>query len=248
MKFSRIAFAAALVAAAACSTAAYADEAEAKTPDLSVTIGGALNDGNTEDETASLAVDYTDVVGGCEYKLGANGVITRTAGENKDKETTAKNGEVTGKLLIPLEGRLSAYVDGSLFADEIANVDYRAKIGPGLAYDLVKTESLVFALELGISPMWEKLDGETDYYTLLRAAERLEYTFAGGAKVWEMCEYLPALNDSEKYFVNSEIGIESPLNDTLSLRIVAKDRYDNCPAPDCEKNDLSITAGIRIKL
>lgn len=259
MNVSRIAFAAA-VAALSVSAVAFADEEVKKSPELSVTIGGTINDGNTEDETASLAVDFADVVAGCEYKLGANGNITRVATEtvtenedgsvttSKDKKTTAKNGEIKGKMLFPLEGRLSAYLDAGAFADEIADVDYRIKVGPGLAYDFVKTESLVFAVELGVSPMWEKIAGECEYYTAARVAERLEYVFAGGAKVWESFEYLPALNDSEKYFINSEVGVESPLNDTLSLRVVAKDSYNSIPAAGCEKNDLSITAGIRIKL
>ena len=81
-----------------------------------------------------------------------------------------------------------------------------------------------------------------------RVAERIEYVFESGAKIWEQVEYLPALDDGDKYLINAEAGIESPLDDRLSLRVVLKDRYNSQPGDDNEKNDLSLTAGVRIKL
>ncbi len=257
MKTSRIIL---LAAAASVCAAAFAEEEAPKYPDLSVTFGGTVNDGNTDDESGNLAIEFKDVLDDFEYTLGANGAVTRTTTEEvridadgsetrrEHKETTAKNGEATGKILIPIASPFSAYLDASAFRDEIADVDYRFIVGPGIAVDIVKTDNFVFALEFGISPMWEKIDGESEYYTMARVAERLEYTFAGGAKVFENAEYLPALNDSDKYLVNAECGAESPLNDRLSLRVSVKDRYNSLPGDDNEKNDLSVNVGIRVKL
>ena len=258
MKLTHAAFLAA--AAVVAGSYAFAEDEAPKYPELSVTLGGAVNDGNTEDETGNLAIDFKDVLEGFEYTLGANGNITRTTVEEtrveadgtetkRDrKETTVKNAEAKGKILVPIASPFSAYVDGSAFVDEIADVDYRFLIGPGIALDVVKTETFNFALEAGISPMWEKIDGESEYYTMARFGERMEYAFAGGAKVWQSAEYLPALDDSDKYLANAEAGVESPLDDRLSLRVVLKDRYNSLPGDDNEKNDLSLTAGVRIKL
>ena len=255
-KFAIAAAASALVAA----IPAFADGEAPKYPDLSVTFGGTLNDGNTEDESGNLAIDFKDVLDDFEYNLGANGNLTRTKVEHtdtaadgtvtkrKEKETTAKNGEAKGKILIPIAAPFSAYIDGSAFKDEIADIDYRYMIGPGIAWDIVKSDDFNFALELGISPMWEKTAGETEYYTTLRVAERAEKTFAKGAKIWEMAEYLPALNESDKYLVNAEVGVESPLADRLSLHVTLKDKYNSLPAEGNEKNDLSLIVGVRVKL
>ena len=247
-------------AIAAASTALFAEE-EAPKREFSLTIGGAFNDGNTEDKSGNAAIEYKNVIEDVgEYKLGANGTITRTSvtkettdanGEkktSKSEETTAKNGEAAGKILFTVDDPFSVYLNASIFADEIADVDYRAMVGAGVAVDLFKSDAATIRLEVGVAPMWEKIDGETEYYTMGRIAETLEYSFAGGAKVWESAEYLPALDDGDKYLFNAEAGVESPLNDMLSLRFVIKDRYNSLPGDGNEKNDVSATVGIRVKL
>lgn len=260
MNLRLAATAAAATAAALLGTTSFAEDAEPQYPEFSVDFGATVNDGNTEDESANLGAEFKHVSDGYEYLLGANGTITRTTKETttiaadgtsktrKDKETTAKNGEIKGKVLIPVADPFSAYIDASLFSDEIADVDYRAIVGPGIAWNVYKTDTFVFALELGVSPMWEKIDGEKEYYTMLRAGQKMEKTFEKGAKIFETVEYLPALNDSDKYLVNGEAGVESPLSDRLSLRVVFRDKYNSLPGDDNEKNDISLNVGVRVKL
>ncbi len=259
MKLTRFALVAA--AAAAISATARADEEAPVYPELSVTIAGTYNDGNTEDKSGSAAIEFKDVIENVgEYNAGADGTITKntvkretTAPDgsvttSKEEETTAKNGQVYGKILFTVEDPFSVYLNASLFADEIADVDYRAIVGAGVAVDLYKTDAALFRLEAGVAPMWEQIAGEDEYYTMGRAAETIEYRFAGGAKVWESFEYLPAFNDSDKYLFNAEVGVESPLNDLFSLRFALKDRYNSLPGAGNEKNDVCATVGIRIKL
>lgn len=250
--------AAALVCAA---SGALAEDGEAPKRELSVTIGGTYNDGNTEDKSGNASVEYKNVIEDVgEYKFGANGTITRTSvtrvstdangvtTTRKSEETTAKNGEVDGKVLFTIADPFSAYLDASVFADEIADVDYRAMVGAGVAVDLLKSDSATIRLEVGVAPMWEKIAGDMEYYTMGRVAETIEYSFAGGAKIWESAEYLPAFDDSDKYLANAEVGVESPLNGVLSLRFVVQDRYNSLPGEGNEKNDVCATVGIRIKL
>ncbi len=260
MKFTRFTLIAAAVAAV--STVAFAEEEDAPTyPELSVTLGGTLNDGNTEDKSGNVAVEYKNILENVgEYTAGADGTITKTTIKktetaedgttttSKDEQTTAKNGQVYGKMLFTIADPFSAYLNASVFADEVADVDYRAIVGAGLAVDLYKSDTATLRIEIGVAPMWEKIADESEYYTMGRVAEIAEYYFAGGAKFWESCEYMPAFNDSDKYLINAEVGIESPLNDLLSLRVSVKDRYNSLPGDDHEKNDVCATVGIRVKL
>lgn len=260
MNRSAHAILAAAAVAAIIAPMALAEDEAPKYPDFSVTFGGTINDGNTEDESGNLAIDFKTVRNAYEYTFGANGNITRTAvtreetaedgtvTKRKDKETTTKNGEVKGKVLVPIADPFSAYIDASAFRDEIADLDYRFMVGPGVAWDVYKSDTLGIRLEVGIAPMWEKTDGETENYTVLRFGERIEKTFAGGAKIWEEAEYLPAVDDSDKYLCNAEAGVESPLSDRLSLRVVVKDKYNSLPADGNEKNDVSLIVGVRVKL
>ncbi len=247
---------------AAVSSMAFADEEAAPVyPELSVTIGGTLNDGNTENKSGNLTVEFKDVLENVgEYTAGADGTFTKTtvrktetapdgtATTSKDEETTAKNGQVYGKILFTIAEPFSAYFNASLFADEVADVDYRAILGAGVAIDLYKTETAMLRIEVGVAPMWEKIADESEYYTMGRVAESAEYYFAGGAKLWESCEYMPSFDDSDKYLINAEVGVESPLNDLFSLRFSLKNRYNSLPGDNHEKNDVCVTVGVRVKL
>ena len=260
MNIRKITFTAAAFAAAFAAAQALADDEAPKYPDLSLVFGGTVNDGNTEDESANLSIDFKDVKNSYEYTLNADGKVTRTMSRRtvtaedgttttrKEKDTTAKNGELKGNIKFPVADPFSAYLDASAFRDEIADIDYRFMVGPGISWDVVKSETLGISLEIGIAPMWEKTAGERERYTILRFGEKVEKTFAGGAKIWESAEYLPAVDESDKYLVNAEAGVESPLSDRLSLRVVLKDKYNSLPGEDNEKNDLSLVVGVRVKL
>ena len=87
MNITRTAAISTAVAALLAAPFAYADDAEEpEYPELSVTLGGTINDGNTEDESANLAVDYKNVRNAYEYTFGANGIITRTTTETKETD------------------------------------------------------------------------------------------------------------------------------------------------------------------
>ena len=85
MKFTRFTLVAAAIAAV--STTALADEDAPTYPELSVTIGGTLNDGNTEDKSGNLAVEFKDILENVgEYTAGADGTITKTTIKRTDAE------------------------------------------------------------------------------------------------------------------------------------------------------------------
>lgn len=260
MNYSRIALTAILLCSITAFTA-FAEEADAKkTPEISITLGGALNDGNTDNESGTFGFDLKHKIDLIEYSIKAKGIITRTTSDEtvteadgtkytrEKKETTAKNGEIKGDLSRDISDAVAVYVNASAFADEMSDIDYRFVTGPGLAFKIIDTETITFAFELGLAGIWEKQERVSDYYTAIRCMEKFEYAFAKGAKLWQSCEYLPSTEDSDKYLINAEIGIESPLNDILSLRLTATDRYNSMPSDDSEENDLSLRAGVRIKL
>ncbi len=239
-----------LAAAAVVPCMAFADgDDEHGKNGFSLTLSGTYNDGNTDSSSANLLAeqvgDLSDIGA---YKVGAEGAYGRSENDDGKDETTVKNGKLSGKLTFPVKGEFYSYLDGSAFFDDIADVDYRYMIGPGVGYNLIKTDSLTFSVEAGVSPMWEKIAGESEYYTMARLAERVEYVFSTGAKIWEQVEYLPALDDGDKYLVNAEAGVESPVSEKLSLQIVVKDAYNSLPGEGNEYNDVKVLCGIRVKL
>ena len=103
-------------------------------------------------------------------------------------------------------------------------------------------------MELGLAWILEEIDGVSNDSLAGRVAQTYERKLSETAKTWQKLEYLQTLDSSDDYLLNGEIGLESALSGSLALRLVVQDRYDNTPAVDAERNDLSVTAGLSYKL
>ena len=132
--------------------------------------------------------------------------------------------------------------------DDIALIDYRATLGPGLGAYLVKNDQRTLTLEAGPSYVWEKVDGASNDYLALRFAERYTCQALKNAKLVQSLEYMPEAEDFDNYLLVGEIGVEAAMSDRLSLRVVLQDKYDNTPAAGKERNDLSLIAGLGLQL
>ena len=95
--------------------------------------------------------------------------------------------------------------------------------------------------------MAEKKGGEQEGFAAGRLAQYLEILVADDLQVWESVEFVQNLEDSAIYFVNAEIGLETVLTGSLSLRFTVEDRYDNQPADDKEANDFLTTTSLNWK-
>jgi putative salt-induced outer membrane protein YdiY len=131
--------------------------------------------------------------------------------------------------------------------DEVANVDYRFTLSPLLGYFLIKQTNTFLALEIGPSGVTQRLGGEEKTYFAFRAAERGEYVFKNGSKIWESVEWIPQVDDFDNWIMNAEIGVSAPLSKALDLRLIAQDNYNNQPAPHRYKNDFKLIAAIGYK-
>lgn len=219
---------------------------------FSLTLGASVNNGNTDNENADLALGLTGPFCGLgEYELGAEGHLSKAEpnGDGCGKETTVKNGEIDGRISSRRFARDSYfYLESSLFADDVANVDFRATEGIGGGFDLYRTKKARLSVEAGVSPMWEKINAETDYHTMIRLAHLFVYSFDAGASLKGQVECLPAADDKDKFLVNASVTLESPLNKWASLTLTVKNAFNSRPGAGNDKNDTSAIAGLRLKL
>ena len=236
-------------ASAAEKKAAKADEAAAKTGfATTLSAGLSMTDGNSE----TLAVNASLVTEG--EKEGLGSVIAGAEANYGEstvadvKETTVQNAKVYANAKKTLSERTFGSLDGSVQYDDIALLDYRAMLGPGLGLYLVKNDKHTLSLEAGPSYVWEKKDGVTDDYLALRFAERFSCQATKTAKLVQSLEYVPAAEDFDNYLLIGEVGVEAAMSERMSLRVVLQDKYDSTPAPGADYNDLSLIAGIGFKL
>jgi len=208
-----------------------------------LSLGASLTDGNSETTQAHAALvtvgdsDRGAIRAGVELNYGESTV-------DDQKETTAENGKVYGNVKKTLSDMTFAYIDGSLFYDNVADVDYRATLGPGLGAYLIKSAKTKLFAEIGVAYVVEESDGTSDDYASVRVAQRLDYKLSETSKIWQSLEYLPQVDDFGAYLLNAEVGVSAALNSKLDLRLVLQDRYDSEPARDREANDVSLVAGV----
>ena len=143
--------------------------------------------------------------------------------------------------------RLYGYGRIDALHDAIADVEYRVTIGPGVGYYFLKSETTSLSAEVGPSFIFEKVGTETDEYLALRIGEKFEHKFSERARMWQMAEILPQVDDWENYIINAEIGAEASLTERLSLRAYVQDTYDNQPAPGRKRNDVKLVSALGYK-
>ena len=240
-----------------------ADESAAKKDGFAtaLNVGLTLTDGNsetlaanaslvTEGEKQGLGSLRAGVEGNygesttARTTTGADGATTTTA----ENEKTVDNAKLFANVKKTLSPRLFASLDGSVLYDNIALVDYRAMLGPGVGVYVVKNDKRQLSLEAGPSYVWEKKDGIRDDYLALRFSERYTCQATKTAKLVQALEYTPEANDFDNYMLTGEVGIEAAMSEHLSLRVVVQDKYDSTPAVGAEFNDVSLIAGLGLSL
>jgi putative salt-induced outer membrane protein YdiY len=144
--------------------------------------------------------------------------------------------------------RFFAYARVEALHDGVADLQYRVNTGPGVGYYFLKATNTTLAGELGSTFVNQRLGGVDDNYATLRLAERFEHKFNNyGARVWENVEILPQVDKFNNFLVNAEIGIESSITRTISLKTFAVDNFNNEPASGRVKNDVKLVSGISYK-
>ena len=252
------------VSAAAAEKQAASDGAAAPQAGFATALnaGLTLTDGNSETlaVNASLKTEgekegLGSVLAGAEANYGESTVagtaVDPATGETvatESDEKTVENAKVYANVKKTLSPRTFAALDGAALYDDIAQIDYRATLGPGLGLYVVKNDRRTLSLEAGPSYLWEEVAGAANDYLALRFAERYACQATKTAKLVQSLEYVPEAEDFDNYLLTGEIGVEAAINDHLSLRVVVQDKYDNTPAPGAERNDLSLIAGLGLTL
>lgn len=234
---------AAKAADAACKAAAAKPKKAPGDWDLSTNFGFNLANGNSDNLLLTAGAQANRDIDDDSYNLGFNGAVGEQDGEDTQRYI---RGDAGYKHL--LDDRMYLGFSLAYLSDEIANVDYRLFINPALGYYLIRTDETKFNVEAGPSYIFEKLGPDKNDFLAARVAERLEWKFSETGKFFEGVEFLLNTSDTEDYLLNSEAGIEATLTSELALVFSIRDRYDNQPSANREKNDVFITTALKVAL
>ena len=218
-----------------------------------LSLGASMTDGNSEtlQLNASL-VSEGEKPGLGSIRMGVEGNYGEST-VNNNKETTVKNAKAFLNVKKTISERTFGSLDASCLRDEIAAINYRITVGPGLGAFLVKTEKASLSVEVGPTYVWEEVEvggttNVTDNYFAIRAFEKASWAFSTGSKAWQSAECLPKASDLNDFLLNTEIGVEAPLSAGVNIRLVLQDKYDSTPVDGKVPNDVALIAGVNIAL
>ncbi len=105
----------------------------------------------------------------------------------------------------------------------------------------------LLAAEAGAGFEAQRLGGKDENFATVRLAERFEHKFNQHARLWQSVEIMPQVDRFDNYVVNFEIGIETAITKSFSLKTYLVDTYANRPAVGRQKNDMKIVAAVAYK-
>lgn len=208
--------------------------------DLSTALGFNLTSGNIDSRLLTASFNAEREKDSDIYKFN----ITGADGE-QEKQKTQRFIRSTARYNRLISERAYFGAGGSFLKDDIANVDYRAVLSPGVGYFLVKSEDVELSVEGGPAYVWQKL-GIKDDFLAARAANDFSWKLSETAKVFQTAEYLLNTDKTEEYIIVGTAGLEASLTSSLALVTSIQDRFNSVPAPGRQKNDVLITTALKV--
>jgi putative salt-induced outer membrane protein YdiY len=158
----------------------------------------------------------------------------------------ARRGGVRYDLNVTPRSYIFAFTD--LEFDEFQKLDLRLVLGGGAGVNVIKSEMTTFDLFGGGA--YNK-----EIFTTLRrnsaevfAGEEFTKKLSGRTSIRQRSVIYPNLSETGQYRLQFDAGIITALSRYLSWQVTLSDRYLSNPLPGVRKNDLLLTAGIRVAL
>jgi len=207
-------------------------------------ISAALTRGNSE----TLMVNGTVL---SEKKWSRNEIFLGagvTYGEDEDS-VNASSVNAFAQYNRLFSDRFYGYARADFLHDDVADVDYRVALSPGVGFYFIKNEKITLSGEAGPGIVFEKLHNQDDVaYWTARFGEKFTWQINERSRFWQTLDYVPRVDDwADDYVLTAEAGIETDISNHLSLRVVAQDVYRSIPAADRDENDFRLMAGVAYK-
>lgn len=154
----------------------------------------------------------------------------------------------------PVASWLSIYVLAGYERNRFAGIDRRLDEGVGLAAGLLHSEKNELELEAGVGLVQQRLFPDpaldatvSNNFTSGRAAGRFKHLFTKTAWFQQTLEFLPNLEHSSDYRINSETAIIAAFSTHLGLKAGYLIKYNHAPpSPDLAKTDRFLTTSLQI--
>lgn len=208
----------------------------------SVYGGFAAKSGNTTSSSYNYGGDF--VRDGKVYRgrLKLDGSYSKA-----EQQVTVSKSEASGEMRRMLDEKWFAYGTLSVLHDQIKDLSYRMKTGPGMGYYFFDSKELTVDVSSGPLYVQEKKAGLASGYLAWRVAQGVSWQITDTFRWWGLTEADVDTTDTSAYVIAFKTGVESKINSNLSLIFTVKDDYDSRPevTGKIKKNDMEVSTGLR---
>lgn len=207
-------------------------------------LGIAVANGNSDSQSYNFKQENKFSWGENAFKF--NGRYLNTYSDSKESARY-----ILGALRYEreLSNRFAVYAGQMLESDKFSGYDLRHSSDAGFKYYIKKEETLYWTAEAGYRYTNEKqTTGNHAYKNQLRVYSEVEkkWTPTVTTKYW--IEYLPNLDDTKDYEINTEASISAALNNIFSIKTAYLLRYDKVPPPAAKtRTDTLLTTALVAK-
>lgn len=206
----------------------------------SFSLGLNVSKGNTDSTQVGASYDGLRKYTAAELQLKASANFgEENTNDTKNKTTDKYFAEAAFRR--NLSKHYYWLLNASYTVDNIAQLDYRMHIGPGLGLRLIDAKKTMVDLEAGLAYAAEKYETAPKKDNLAyRVAEKWSYKLSQKSKLWQSAEVIGDTDKGGDYVIKGEIGVSSSIAGNLSLKSTVSDTYANQPAASKKKNDVTI--------
>lgn len=216
--------------------------------EFSADLGFVSVTGNTSVTTLSLGEKWIRRLSRWEFKQDLAAIYGKTDGaETSNLWRTSVRGDYG------FGSNLALYARTAFDRNKFAGVKSRFAEGLGLVMKLQATDINQLNVEGGFElTQQDNLDGTSDSFSSLRAASTWKRMFSATAYFFQGVEFLPNLDDSDDYRINSETTIVAPLSSHVAMKASYQVRFDNLPSLNAggtaplRKSDRILSTGIQL--
>ncbi len=164
----------------------------------------------------------------------------------QEGEETANRLDVNGRWERLLTERFFGFLTVGYRRDKFSGYKYRLNGGPGVGYDIVRTERHELKGLLSSLYYYNEIEsGGIENYQTVKVEIYYEWLIKENLRFKENASYFVNLSDTEVFFVNSETSLEVSINEHLSLGVGYKVAYQNKPPePTVKKTDTTFSTSL----
>ncbi|MBK7836021.1 MAG: DUF481 domain-containing protein [Gemmatimonadetes bacterium] len=212
-----------------------------KPRELNADIGYVSTTGNTEISAFNLGEKLVLRAGKWEHKQQFGSVYA------------SQDGKQTSNLLFTnwrsdwsFHPRLALFGYAGFDRNTFAGISRRFEEALGVSAKLVTLANDAWSLEAGLGMNQQRaVDGTNKSFASVRSATVYRHNFTKAAYVQQGVEFLPNLDTSEDYRVNSETALVAPISSHIGMKFAYVIRFDNLPETGRAKNDRIFTSGLQ---